>query len=47
LIQRKLRPAQAYHQAMERALAADKADNLAECEKALAEARRWLSQINR
>jgi hypothetical protein len=39
--------AEAYHQAMERAMKADKANDLAECEKELAEARRWLSQINR
>jgi hypothetical protein len=38
--------AEAYHQAMERAVAADKAGNLAECEKALTEARRVVDRVN-
>jgi hypothetical protein len=37
--------AEAYHQAMERAVTADKAGKLAECENALTEARRVLDQV--
>jgi hypothetical protein len=38
---------EAFEQAMERAVKADEADNLAECEKALTEARRILNQAKR
>jgi hypothetical protein len=38
--------AEAYLQAMERAVAADKAGNLAECENALTEARRVLDRVD-
>jgi hypothetical protein len=38
---------EAYLRAMERAVAADQADNLAACENALTEARRILDQVNR
>jgi hypothetical protein len=38
---------EAFEQAMDRAVKADEADNLAECERALTEARRILDQAKR